>query len=180
MGATQPDRRHRLITAARLLPAVAAGGIAALLATALLLAGVVPALAGGRPVTVDTAGERSDLAAGALVVVRPGTPVVGDVVAVAPGRSGVRSLGVVEAFDATGAPVVSSANGAADAIRWQSVEGVYLYGVPWLGAIWSAVSTPSGMFFLAALLLLLVAAHHLRDGRRRDPRREDCAGVSAL
>jgi hypothetical protein len=166
MGTPRPVRPAWPAALGRLLPAALAGALAAVLAAALLLVGVVPALAGGRPVAVGTAGDRSELAAGALVVVRPGAPALGDVIAVAPGTAGVRSLGVVEAFDTTGAPIVSSADGTAGAVGTQYVEGVYLYGVPWLGALWSGVSSPSGMFFVAALLLMLVAAHHLRIGHR--------------
>lgn len=167
MNTTQPQHPAR----DRVLPAVVAGVLGALLVAALLLAGVVPALAGGRPMAVDAAAGDSSLAAGALVVVRPAAPVVGDVVALAPGPDGSRSLGVVESLDQTGRPVVTSADGRASALSAAQLDGVYLYGVPWVGAVWSALSTPSGMFFVAAVLLLLVAAHQLRAGRRRTRRR---------
>lgn len=180
MGTTHADRPTWPAAVCRLLPAALAGVLAAVLVTALLLAGVVPALAGARPLSVDTAGERSGLAAGALVVVRSRAPAVGDVVAVAPGPDSVRGLGVVEAFDATGTPVVSSADGTSSTVEARYVDGVYLYGVPWLGGLWSGVSTPSGMFYLAAVLLMLVAAHHLRAGRRRGPGRPGGGDMSVL
>lgn len=148
----------------RLLPAVVAGVTAAVAVAALLLTGVVPALAGARTVTIETADPGRTLAPGALAVVRPTVPAVGDLVAVAPGADGVR-VGTVEAVTVHGT-VVSSEDGRYSTVPGGDVEGV-LYGVPWVGALWSAVSTPSGMFFLAALLLLLVAGQQVRAARRR-------------
>lgn len=166
MDATPQDLRATAADAGRVLPAVLAGVVGAVLVAALLLAGVVPALNGARPVAVDTVGAESEPAAGALIVVRPTTPSVGDVIAIAPGLDGVRSLGVVEAVAPAGESVVASADGRSRSIPAAQVEGVYLYGVPWAGGLWAAMSTPSGMFFLAALLLLLVAAHQLRRTRQ--------------
>jgi hypothetical protein len=149
----------------RLLPAVLAGVGAAVLAAALFLAGVVPALAGARTVVIGTASADS-LAPGALAVVRPASPGVGDVVALAPARDTSR-LAVVEQVDAAGAAVVRSPDGLLVTVPPDEIDGVYLYGVPGAGALWSALSTPSGMFFAAALLLLLVAAQQRRTARRR-------------
>lgn len=160
---------HDPANGGRILPAVAAGVVAAVLAATLLLAGVVPALSGARPVAVDTVSAESGPAAGALVVARPAVPAPGDVIVIAPGPDGGRSLGVVEAVDSAGEPVVTSADGRPSRIAAGQVEGVYVYGVPWVGGLWSAVSTPSGMFFLAALLLLLVASHQVRAAQRHTP-----------
>lgn len=181
MDATPTDRRAAGSTVARILPAALAGMAGAVLLAALLLAGVVPALNGARPVAVDTVGADSRWAAGALAVVRPatGAPAVGDIVAIAPGPGGVRSLAVVDSVDAAGTPVVSSADGLSRSVPVEQVEGVYLYGVPWVGGWWAVLSTPSGMFFAAALLLLLVAAHQVRAAHRRDHRSVE-PGMSAL
>ena len=179
MDATPRDHRATATNAGRVLPAALAGVVGAVLVAALVLVGAVPALNGARPVAVDTVSTESELAAGALVVVRHTAPAVGDVIAIAPGPDGVRSLGVVEAVTPAGEPVVTSADGRNWSIPAAQVEGVYLYGVPWVGGLWSAMSTPSGMFFLAALLLLLVAAHQLQGARRRT-RRPVGSDLSAL
>jgi hypothetical protein len=167
---TTPHDRPAAARGGPILPAVLAGVVGAVLAATLLLAGVVPALNGAHPVAVDTVSAESELAAGALVVVRPGPPAVGDVIAIAPGSRGV-SLGVVAAVGPSGEPVVTSADGHATRIPATAVEGVYLYGVPWAGGLWSGISTPSGMFFLAALMLLLVAGHQVRTACRPAPER---------
>ena len=163
MGTTARGRRSD----ERLLPAVAAGVAAALVVAALLLAGVVPALAGARTVAIDTAPAGGSLSPGTLAVVRPEPPSTGDVVALAPDPDGVRRLGIVASADLVGTVVVNSADGSTTVVGDTDLDGVYLYGVPFVGALWTGLGTPSGMFFAAALLLLLVAAHQVHAARRR-------------
>lgn len=166
MDATLQERRTPTPRRQRLLPAVVAGCIGALVLAALVLAGVVPALAGARPVAVQTGEQQAGLAAGSLAVVRPGTPRAGDVVAVTerPGEQpGLRR--VVAVLDEK--LLLSRDDGNAVLTETDLVDGVYLYAVPWAGALWTSLATPAGMLFVAAGLLLLVAAHHLRSAQRR-------------
>lgn len=151
----------------RLLSAVVVGVGAAVVVAALLLAGVVPAVAGARTVAVGTAPAGVSLAPGSLAVVRPQPASVGDVVALVPDPDGVGRLGVVEGSAPSGGHVVTSADGPLIVPGDADLDGVYLYGVPWIGALWTGLGTPSGMFFAAALLLLMVAAHQVHAARRR-------------
>jgi len=165
MNATRQERPTPAAHRPRLLPAVLAGCLGALALAALLLAGVVPALTGARPVAVQTGEPSVGLAAGSLAVVRPGVARAGEVVAVAEGpgeRPGLRKVLAVSDDEV----LLNSPDGTTTLVEADLVEGVYLYAVPWAGALWTGAATPAGMLFVAAGLLLLVAGHQLRSAQR--------------
>lgn len=150
---------------AQLLPAVLAGVVGAILLAALVLTGVVPALAGARPVVIRTGEGFTGPAAGALAVVRPGPPTAGDVVAVSARPGDPPDLRQVVSVSADSIALNSGDSGVVR-VGIDRVDGVYLYAVPWAGALWTGVATPAGMLFVAAGLLLLVAGHELRSAHR--------------
>ncbi|MBA2953069.1 signal peptidase I [Nocardioides sp. MAH-18] len=121
------------------------------MSAALLVALVVPRLAGATPYVIETGSMTPNMPAGTLVVVKPGSVddiAVGDVVTyqLRSGDPTVVTHRVVEqGFDMTGEPrwrTQGDANNAPDAewVRPVQVKGVEWYAVPYLGYATSFVT----------------------------------------
>ena len=151
----------------------------------LLLAVIVPRLAGATPYVIETGSMRPQLPPGTLVVIKPIDPAtvsVGDVVTyqVASGSATVVTHRVItQGFDGTSAPrwrTQGDANQAADA-RWVlpvQLKGKEWYAVPYLGYVTSLITEQQRgllvVFMVVGLLLYALAQFRgaARD-RRRDP-----------
>lgn len=150
----------------------------------LVVAVVVPRLAGATPYTVVTGSMRPGLPPGTLAVVRP-TPVeeigIGDVITyqLESGKETVVTHRVVAVgLDATGTRVLRTqgdANPAPDSqwVRPVQVRGELWYAVPHLGRVNNLLGPDQrqvAVFGIAALLLgyaALMAIGSVRDGARR-------------
>lgn len=164
---------------------VAAAGV-------LLVAVVIPTLAGGTALTVLTGSMRPGLPPGTLIVIRPAEPKslrIGDVVTyqIESGKPAVvthRIVGV--SFDGHGHRLFTTrgdANGSDDPrpVRTVQIKGEEWYSIPHLGWV-NALLSPqergigrlaiAGALFVYALWMLIGSIHGRRN-RRRAPQKQE-------
>ena len=181
MSSHREQRRTRFGFLSRIVCWAVIGGVAAVLAAAVL----VPRLGGGTPYVILTGSMRPDLPPGTLVVTRPVAttlPGVGSVVTYqrASGEATVVTHRVVaQGISAVGEPVVRTqgdANPVPDPgwIRPVQIRGEHWYDVPYLGYATTVLSPSVRQALQTGLIavLLVYAAFMLTSGlRRRAPSR---------
>jgi signal peptidase len=184
MSVTVPDAargRHakRSTGAWRRVASVAAGVflVAALALTAALT--VVPALAGGRTLTVLSGSMEPAIGTGSVVVIRPVAPEelqASDVISFTTQEPGgpvaVVTHRIAEVRKGQDGPEFVTRGDANDTndpetVRAVNVQGEVWYHVPWFGHLRDVLFSRTGLMFGAAAVLLVIGLWLLPTGRSR-------------
>jgi signal peptidase len=178
-GAVRARHAKRSSSALRRVASVAA---ALFLVLALGLAAaltVVPALAGGRTLTVLSGSMEPAIGTGSVVVIRPVDPAqlrAGDVISFTTqdpgGPVAVVTHRIAEVKSGTDGPEFVTRGDAndtndPDTVRAVNVQGEVWYHVPWFGHVRDLLLSRTGLLFGAAAVLLVIGLWLLPTRRKR-------------